>query len=260
MDKSQSYPDVMFQINSGYINHWRRELESCNCNRSQENTAIALTEALTRLLQLRDNILHARGVFAPVSSFYPNVHLTMEQKQRLYDATSEFFGHYYVTMDKLANLMKRFSDVFPNMPTNSVSKFLKYLRKYALFPDTALPILESGRQYRTFLDHTTSFPSFQWHTMSFVPYQARVVLLGELSGSGAIAKGSTAIEDADSQLSDLLPQLEEDLGYRPAWYFVAPDEEHVCWALCVQLNAIIGRISGHQIDRLGFGRKPLESR
>ncbi len=234
-----------FRVGPGYVEHWIHQLDHCTLNHQQRSVILSLSEALLSLLRQRDEILRARGEFAPVSTFYPNSCPTQRQQKSLSDATTAFFNQFYVAVDKLANLMKRHSDIFPNVPTSSAAKFIKYLEDYALFTDVSLPLLKSAREYRSILNHSTSFPSFSWHTIALVPYQTRIALIGEKSISGKIANGSAPIDEEESPFKNQLSVLERQLGYRPAWYVISPDEELVCWALCIQLNALIPRIEGH---------------
>ncbi|MEE6289303.1 hypothetical protein V2J52_16740 [Georgenia sp. MJ173] len=240
----------LFRVGPAYVEHWLHELEHWRPSPAERTVVESLRDALLQLLELRDAVQRARGEFGPVSVFYPQNYPSINQKHRLYRATVDYYQQFYAAADKLTNVMRRHRDVFANVPHRSVAKFLTWLEPFAMFPEESLDLLESARRFRALINHSSSFQLFDWHTVSTEQFYVRVVFVGEKSSTGFLPEGSTPIDGPEDDLAPLLLATQEEeldegdvAEFRPGWYFIAPDEDLVTWALCVQLNSVMQRIA-----------------
>lgn len=239
-----------FRVGPAYVEHWLHEPEHWGPSPAERTALESLRDALQQLLELRDAVQRARGEFGPVSVFYPENYPSSNQKYRLYHATVAYFQQFYTSIDKLTNVMRRHKDIFANVPHRSVAKFLTWFEPFAMFPKESLSFLESARSFRTLINHSSSFQLFDWHTVSTEPFYVRVVFAGEQSSTGFSPEGSIPINDPKDDLAPLLLATQEEeldegdkVEFRPGWYFIAPDEDLVTWALCVQLNSVMQRMA-----------------
>lgn len=216
-----------FRITPQYITSWMHKFEHWESNEKQQQTITALSESLYTLLRKRDQIQSARGVFGPVSIYYPNAHPTPRQQEDLFEATQEFFSAYYSAVSNFASLIKRHWNVFGDAPHGSISKFLKWWKDNGLFMDEAYPLLESARAFRAMLSHTEAHPTYDWQTLKDEVF-TKIILVGAPNEKGKIPAGTEPCEDK--------------------WYLVAPDEDLIVSALAVQLNAAIPAIQGSTED------------
>lgn len=214
-----------FRITPMYITNWIHTFEHWDSNDNQKQAVTVLSESLSRLLEKRDQVQRARGVFGPVSIYYPNAHPTLRQQENLNHATAEFFNAYYSAVSAFASLIKRHWDVFGQAPHGSVSKFLKWWKGKSPFMEEAYPLLESARSFRAMQSHTESHPTYIWHTIEDGTL-TRIVLEGAPNPQGKIPEGTERRDDK--------------------WVFVAPDEDLVVSALALQLNAVIPAIEKNQ--------------
>lgn len=119
-----------------------------------------------------------------------------------------------------------------------------------MFPEDSLDLLEAARSFRALINHSSSFQLFDWHTVSTEQFYVRVAFVGEQSSTAFSPEGSTPIHNPEDDLAPLLLATQEhelDDGdtaeFSPGWCFIAPDEDLVTWALCVQLNSVLHRIA-----------------
>lgn len=236
-----------FRIGPVYVEHWMHEFSHWDHSPSVGLAVEALGVSLRNLLELRDKLQRARGEFGPVSSLYPQNHPTENQRQRMYDTTAGFFDGFYTALDKLASLVSQHSDVFGHLPHRKMQKFITSLRPFALFADVTLPLLEDARRFRTMTAHGSSLPPHTWITGEVAQFDIRLIFIGRNQRDGNPPEGAIAITDAEGELSGLnLGGGEGGESMTAEWYSVAPDEELVVWALCVQLNALVGRIMANR--------------
>lgn len=227
----------LFRIGHGFVDYWLHEPAHWLTN-ERENIALAdLEESLHRLIDVRDTVETARRGFFSASSLAPRVHITDVIQQPLFTATHNFFNEFYTTLSSFASFLSRFrTELEGDVPHRSTQKFLTWLRPRALMPDTALPVLEEARQFRTMLAHKASFPPYEWGTV-VVEGRARIVLHGPLGESRSVPEG--AMQSLDEL--DPLPEGSD-------WQFVAPDEDQVLAALAIQLNATFPLIARYRSD------------
>lgn len=216
-----------------YVAQWMHEFTHWESTDSQKQATEHLGECLGRLLEKRNDVQLARGAFAPVSVFYPNSRPTQLQQNRLHTATTDFFQTYYAAISSFVSFIKRHSDVFGEAPHNSNARFISWYKTHALFPEDVIPLMESARSFRALLDHTASHQPYNWHTVELAPGFTSIVLIGPAARASQIPTGAEPLDDE-------------------RWQFVAPDEDLVCWALAVQLNATILVISGHRDHSRGY--------
>jgi len=227
--------DACFRVGPGYATNWMHEFTHWDSSPSQEQAADHLEESLLRLFEKRDELQMARGALSPVSIFYPESRPTRRQQNRLFTATADFFQSYYAAVSAFISFVKRHSDVFGDAPHNSVAKFIKWYQPHALFPDQTIPLLESARAFRALLDHSASHQPYNWHTVDIAPGFSTIVLIGPAERDTQVPAGA---------------EMDEE---KPEWSFIAPDEDLICWALAVQLNATVLVISGRRDFSSAFG-------
>lgn len=188
------------------------------------HTMTDLAESLHNLLQKRDQLQMARGVFGQVSVYYPDVYPTPRQQEVLFSATHDFFHTYYSAVSAMLSVIRRHTNTFGEAPTHSIGKFLTWWKPKGIFMDHAYPLLEKARAFRAFLDHKESHPPYTWHTVGQNGL-TKIMLVGAANAKGGIPEGTTK--------------------HPSGWALMAPDEDLVVSALAVQLNALIPEIGAN---------------
>lgn len=228
----------MFRIGAGYVDYWIHEMRGhWRTSDSEDSALLDLEGALLRLLKKRDAVESARRGFAPASSLVTDDYPANLTQETLFEATQDFFLTFYATLSSFASFFSRFNkELGSNVPHRSNQKFIDWLRPFALFREEAIPLLEEARNFRTLLDHKADHLPYEWGTVD-AQGLVRIILHGPASSKGVIPDG------AMRELAGL-DRLPEGHG----WTFVAPDEDLVVAAMCVQLNALIPRIQQHRVD------------
>lgn len=227
--------DECFRVGPSYVAYWMHEFTHWESTPNQKQAADHLEESLLRLLEKRDELQLARGAFAPVSVYYPESRPTRRQQNRLFAVTADFFQNYYSAVSAFTGFIKRHADVFGDAPHNSVARFLKWYETRALFPEGTIPLLEDARAFRALLDHSASHQPYNWHTVDVSPGFCRIVLVGSAERQAQVPPGA---------------EMDQE---EAKWSFIAPDEDLLCWALSVQLNATVPVISGHRDYSSSYG-------
>lgn len=228
---------TLFRIGPGYADYWCHVATHWTSKRDLSIAIHQLHEGLNRLISKRDGVEEIRRRLIPVGTLAQGGPPAPSLQQELFDATHDFFQTYYSTLSTFPRFLNRFRDIVGDVPHASNQRFLEWLSKWALWPATVIPLLESARLFRTALAHPASFPTFDWATVDDNG-DFRAFLHGLPRRNGGIPEGAT-------------PRLEgqwPDVPAEHSWTFVAPDEDLVAWALAVQLNAIFPIISGRRAD------------
>lgn len=216
----QSRPAHFFRVGPGYINNWIHETTHWEFTQRQQRCIDDLSTEFHRLLQARNEVQAARGLFGPVSIYYPDNTPTSQQQQRLFSATKSYLNAFYSTLNSLSSLVTRFRHIFGQAPTNSAAKFIRWLHKnHGLFMDDFEPHLEHARAFRAMITHKESYPPFEWGTAD-IEGLTMAALIGDRTHSGGLPEIAAPFE-------------------QNRWSAVAPDEDIVCTALAVQLNALL---------------------
>jgi hypothetical protein len=213
-----------FRVGPGYVDLWAHEFTHWDSTEGQQHTMTDLAESLQNLLQKRDQLQIARGVFGQVSVYYPNVRPTPRQQETLFSATHDFFHTYYSAVSAMLSVIRRHTNTFGEAPTHSIGKFLTWWKPKGIFMDQAYPLLEKARAFRAFLDHKESNPPYTWHTVDQNGL-AKIMLVGSPNAKGGIPEGTAK--------------------HPSGWALMAPDEDLVVSALAVQLNALIPEIGAN---------------
>ena len=211
----------LFRVGPAYVDHWVHTFTHWDSTEGQTHTMADLEESLKSLLQKRDQLQMARGVFGQVSVYFPNIHPTPRQQEALFRATHDFFHTYYTAVSAMLSVIRRHTNTFGEAPTHSVAKFLTWWRPKGIFIDQAYPLLEKARAFRAILGHKESHPPYTWHTVDQSGL-TRIMLVGSANAKGGIPEGTAK--------------------HPSGWALMAPDEDLVVSALAVQLNALSGEI------------------
>lgn len=210
-----------FRVGPSYVDYWVHNFTHWDSTEGQTHTMLDLEESLKNLLQKRDRLQTARGVFGQVSVYYPDVMPTLRQQEALFSATHDFFHTYYTAVSALLSVIRRHSTTFGEAPTHSIGKFLTWWKPKGLFMDQAYPLLEKARAFRAFLDHKESYPPYTWHTINQNGL-TKIMLVGSPNPKGGIPEGTSK--------------------HPAGWAIMAPDEDLVVSALAVQLNALLPQL------------------
>lgn len=197
-----------WNVHQREFDEWFRWIDDLEVTEIQRQSLQNLHEAIVRLANKRDNLQalrrrlpkHHRGLGG----------IKLDQQYEIFDATEAFFQTFYAVLSTLAAACARFSSVFGQPPTSSMSKYIEWLN--VRFKTRGhFDFLQVARAFRAVLDHSEQFPPYDWKTVTHDGGPMRIVLLGPTSRGGSVPPGSVRREFADGA----------------GWDFVAPFEDFV---------------------------------
>ncbi|WP_146200254.1 hypothetical protein [Kocuria rosea] len=173
------------------VNSLVMPLYSLDIDEKQQRNLQNCAESLGRHIGRRLKLERGAGIGAPIGV----VEIPSGEAQHMiYDLYESYYQGTYKTLSVLAALADAFNQVFGNMPTRSMKKFLDSVQNKEESLIGACQVLEKARQYRTLLDHPAGTQAFNWITHNKYDGRGIVVLhYGLSSRTGNIPEGADSV-------------------------------------------------------------------
>ncbi|MFJ4759188.1 hypothetical protein ACIP1V_00005 [Kocuria marina] len=187
---------AMDEISGDFLSHENvnaliMPLYSLDISEKQQHNLQNCAESLGRHIGRRLRLERGAGIGAPLGV----VEIPSGEAQHMiYDLYESYYQGTYKTLSVLAALTDAFNQVFGNMPTRSMKKFLDSVQNEEESLIKACQLLEKARQYRTLLDHPAGTQAFNWITHNKYDGRGIVVLhYGMSSRTGNIPEGAVPV-------------------------------------------------------------------